>query len=1068
MTDQSIHRRYPDVPSQADYPALEEATLAYWEKDGTFAASIEMRPSSKTYTFNDGPPFANGLPHYGHLLTGFVKDAMPRYHTMRGARVERNFGWDCHGLPAETEAEKELGVSGRGPITAFGIDRFNDYCRTSVLRYVSAWKRYVTRQARWVDFENDYKTMDITYMESVLWAFKELSDRGLIYEAYRVLPYCWECETPLSISETRLDDAYRERVDPAVTVAFRLHSQETATPRPSDGELRVLVWTTTPWTLPSNLALAVGGDITYAVVESRGVRYLCGKDRLEAYADDLGPSTVLETLSGAELKGRRYEPLLSYATPVIPDLGDSLRVLVGDFVSTDEGTGIVHLAPGFGEDDQMLCEANGIVVFCPVDSEGCFNDTMGDLAGIQVFEANDMVIEHLKANGALLRREDYAHSYPHCWRTDTPLIYRAVSSYFVEVSAIKDRLIALNDEVNWVPAHVKDGAFGKWLEGARDWSISRNRFWGAPIPVWKSDDPAYPRVDVYGSLEELEADFGVRPTDLHRPAIDELTRPNPDDPSGKSTMRRISDVLDCWFESGSMPFAQLHYPFEGAEALDSRVPADFICEYIGQTRAWFYYQHVLATALFDRPAFSNVIAHGIVLGDDGRKLSKRLQNFPDPEEFFSTGGADTMRWSLLSSPVLRGQDLVIEKSTMAEPVRQVLNPIWNTWHFLSLYASTDDVCGTLRTDASGILDRYILAKSRVLISELTSRFDTYDLAGACGAVTRFLDALTNWYVRRSRERFWRPFGEDPADNADKRDAYDTLHSVLTVVCRCCAPLLPLLTENVYRGLTGARSVHLTNWPDEDELPQDDALVEGMDLVREICSAAHSIRKARGLRARLPLEALHFAGARAKELVPYLELIKDEVNVKHVELSSDPLDLASASIQAIPSALGPRLGPKTQLVIDAIRKGEWSKSAQGTVQAGGITLNAGEFVLALRAKDADAARILSQDEGVVALDTAVTPELAREGVARDVVRLVQQARKDAGLEVIDRITLVVHVTEDLAEELAPFSQEIGAQILALKLTYVRMRGVGDVEQSAFAWSVLPDGRSIGLEISRINT
>jgi len=1066
MADPSVERRYPEVPSQADYPALEEETLAYWEADRTFAASIAGRPPTAAYTFNDGPPFANGLPHYGHLLTGFVKDAMPRYHTMRGERVERNFGWDCHGLPAETEAEKELGVSGRGPITAYGIDRFNDYCRKSVLRYVSAWERYVTRQARWVDFENDYKTMDITFMESVIWAFKELHDRGLIYEAYRVLPYCWECETPLSISETRLDDAYRERVDPAVTVAFRLCASGPRASRASDGELSVLVWTTTPWTLPSNLALAVGADITYAVLEANGARYLCGADRLEAYADILGGPTVLETLKGAELEGRRYEPLLAYATPFRRDLGDCLRVLLGDFVSTDEGTGIVHLAPGFGEDDQNLCEENGIAVFCPVDSRGCFDETMGDLAGIQVFEANNVVIEHLRAKGALVAREEYAHSYPHCWRTDTPLIYRAVSSFFVEVSAIKGRLIALNDEVNWVPAHVKEGAFGKWLEGARDWSISRNRFWGAPVPVWKSDDPSYPRVDVYGSLAALEADFGVRPNDLHRSAIDELTRPNPDDPSGKSTMRRVSDVLDCWFESGAMPFAQLHYPFENADVLGARLPADFICEYIGQTRAWFYYQHVLATALFDRPAFSNVLAHGVVLGDDGRKLSKRLQNFPDPEEFFATGGADTMRWYLLSSPVLRGQDVVIEKTAMSEPVRQVLNPIWNTWHFLALYGGTDGIVGTFRTDERGILDRYILAKTRLLIGELTSCFEAYDLAGACSAVTRFLDALTNWYVRRSRERFWRPFGEDKAANADKKDAYDTLHSVLSVLCRCCAPLLPLLVENVYRGLTGERSVHLTNWPEDDELPGDDALVEDMDLVREICSAAHSIRKAKGLRARLPLKTLRFAGPSSPRLVPYLELIKDEVNVKHVELGEDALELARASIQAIPGALGPRLGPRTQVVIDAIRSGDWQTGPNGAVEAGGIALQDGEYVLALRANDGDAARILAQDAGVVALDTTVTPELAREGVARDVVRLVQQQRKDFGLEVIDRIALVLHATEDLADELSGYSQEIGAQTLATNLTYAIYAHTRDVPSSALPLKALPDGRAIGLEVSRV--
>ncbi|MEO7837148.1 MAG: isoleucine--tRNA ligase, partial [Acidimicrobiales bacterium] len=629
---------YPDVPRQPDLPRIEDAVLEYWADDDTFRSSVQQRAAGEAeFVFYDGPPFANGLPHYGHLLTGYVKDAVPRYQTMRGRRVERRFGWDCHGLPAEMEAEKELGISGHVAINEFGVARFNDACRTSVLRYTREWRSYVTRQARWVDFDNDYKTLDPTYMESVIWAFKQLWEKGLIYEGYKVLPYCWECETPLSNFETRLDDAYRPRQDPAVTVMFELDSGE-----------HVLVWTTTPWTLPSNLALAVGPGIDYVVLEEAGVRYLVGEVMLASYEKELGGAERVGSMKGTELVGRHYRPLF----PFFATTPNAFRVLAGDFVNTEEGTGIVHLAPGFGEDDQRVCEQAGIPVVVPVDERARFTAEVPDYAGLQVFEANAEVIRDLKAMGAVVRHDSYDHSYPHCWRTDTPLVYRAIGSWFVDVTAIKARAIELNSKISWVPEHIRDGAFGKWLENARDWSISRNRFWGSPIPVWKSDDPAYPRLDVYGSLDELERDFGVRPDDLHRPGIDELTRPNPDDPTGRSTMRRVEEVLDCWFESGSMPYAQVHYPFENRAWFDNHFPADFIVEYVGQTRAWFYNLHVLSTALFDKPAFDSCVVHGVILGKDGRKASKRLRNFTDPEEMFATFGADAVRWFLLSSPVL--------------------------------------------------------------------------------------------------------------------------------------------------------------------------------------------------------------------------------------------------------------------------------------------------------------------------------------------------------------------------------------------------------------------------------
>ncbi|HAZ32643.1 MAG TPA: isoleucine--tRNA ligase, partial [Acidimicrobiaceae bacterium] len=732
---------YPPVSSQPNLPALESEVLARWAREHSFQQSIDMRDAgidgSNEFVFYDGPPFANGLPHYGHLLTGYVKDAIPRYQTMRGRRVERRFGWDCHGLPAEVQAEKELGISGHPEISAFGVDKFNDACRSSVLQFTEEWRDYVTRQARWVDFDNDYKTLDLDYMESVMWAFKTLWDKDLIYEGFRVLAYCWRCETPLSNTETRMDDVYRDRQDPAVTVWFQLETGE-----------RILAWTTTPWTLPSNLALAVGPDIDYAVLEADGERWIIAESRLGAYEAQLGEAVQVGSLKGSDLVGRRYSPLFDY----FAEMPNAFQVLSADFVSTEDGTGIVHMAPGFGEEDQNACNAAGIETVCPMDEHGQYTAEISDWVGQHVFDANPLIIRSLKDSGRLVRHDSYMHSYPHCWRCAEPLVYRAISSWFVKVTDVKDRMVELNQQINWVPSHVKDGSFGKWLENARDWSISRNRFWGSPIPVWVSDNPEFPRIDVYGSVAELEADFGVRVADLHRPVIDELVRPNPDDPSGTSMMRRVPEVLDCWFESGSMPFAQVHYPFENAEWFEHHYPGDFIVEYLGQTRGWFYTMHVLATALFDRPAFSNCVSHGIVLGDDGAKMSKSLNNYPDPNQMFEVYGSDAMRWYLLSSPILRGSDFSVTETGMRDTVRQVVLPLWNAYYFLTLYAGAAGTTGSFRIDQEDVLDRYLLGELAELIDAVTASMDAYDLYGACEQVQGFLDTLTNWFIRRSRDR----------------------------------------------------------------------------------------------------------------------------------------------------------------------------------------------------------------------------------------------------------------------------------------------------------------------------
>ena len=1056
-----LHRDNDGVPASPDLPALENEVLAYWETDHTFQASIDQRPAgdegANEFVFYDGPPFANGLPHYGHLLTGYAKDLVGRYQTQRGRRVERRFGWDTHGLPAELEAERILGITDKSQIDEMGIAEFNDACRTSVLRYTKEWQEYVTRQARWVDFDRDYKTLDLTYMESVIWAFKQLYDKGLAYEGYRVLPYCWRDETPLSNHELRMDDdVYQSRQDPALTVGVRLETGELA-----------LLWTTTPWTLPSNLALAVGPDIDYVVVvPSEGVlageRVVLAQSRLASYAHELGEDpAVVERLTGTDLAGRSYTPPFGY----FAGRPNAHQVLVADFVTTEDGTGIVHLAPAFGEDDMAVCDAAGITPVVPVNAKGRFTTEVPDYEALLVFDANAPIIADLKAGtgplaavdaahrARVLRHETYQHSYPHCWRCRNPLIYKAVSSWFVRVTQFRDRMVELNQQITWVPDHIQDGQFGKWLAGARDWSISRNRYWGTPIPVWTSDDPSYPRIDVYGSLAELEADFGVPVTDLHRPFIDDLTRPNPDDPTGRSTMRRIPDILDVWFDSGSMPYAQVHYPFENVDWFKNHYPGDFITEYIGQTRGWFYLLHVLATALFDRPAFRTAVSHGIVLGSDGRKMSKSLRNYPDVYEVFDRDGSDAMRWFLMASPILRGGNLVVTEEGIRSEVRQVLLPLWSTWYFFALYAGAANGGEGLEArrvtaeDHAGLAttDRYLLARTRDLVTRVTAQLDTYDVPGACESVREHLDVLTNWYVRTSRERFW----------AEDAGAFNTLWTALETLTRLMAPLAPLLSEEIWRGLTGGRSVHLTDWPDltpgsadDAALVADDALVAAVDRTREIVSATLGLRKAHSLRVRQPLRELRVAVTDPAQITPFVDLVAAELNVKRVTLLS--LDDAAAGDVGVRTQLsvnaraaGPRLGRGVQDAIRAAKAGDWSQDAAGVVvvhtPGGDVPLVAGEYELATVAEAgagapgaAELAAAVLPSGGFVVLDLVLDDVLRAEGYARDAVRVVQDARKAAGLQVSDRIRLTLEVPGAGVDAVRTHQEFIATETLATEV------------------------------------
>ncbi|GAA4925178.1 isoleucine--tRNA ligase [Nesterenkonia rhizosphaerae] len=1058
------------VPTSVRFPEIEQRILKYWEADGTFKASIESRPDTEEFVFYDGPPFANGLPHYGHLLTGYVKDLVPRYQTMRGKRVDRRFGWDTHGLPAELSAMKELGMTDKAEIESMGIEHFNDACRASVLKYTKEWETYVTRQARWVDFENDYKTLNVDFMESVIWAFKQLHEKGLTYQGFRVLPYCWKDETPLSNHELRMDDdVYKDRQDPSVTVTF---------PVTGGGQLgdtltgvNLLAWTTTPWTLPTNFSIAVGPEIEYVVVEAPADGPLPGKhmlaaELLGAYAKDLGftdsedqtaaqaaVAAVVGRYQGRDLVNLEYKPLWSYYTDTQKwGTEHAFRVLVEDYVTTSDGTGLVHQASAYGEEDQRSSEEAGIPVILSVDSAAKFlpmfaeptpegDAPLAQIAGVQAFDANRTIINQLKADGRLVREQSYVHSYPHCWRCRTPLMYKAVTSWYVAVTQIKQRMLELNEQINWIPENVKDGQFGKWLENARDWSISRNRYWGSPIPVWVSDDPNYPRTEVYGSLEELKEAFGDYPRnaagepDLHRPWIDQLTRPNPDDPTGQSKMVRVEDVLDVWFDSGSMQFAQVHYPFENAEWFENHHPADFIVEYIGQTRGWFYTMHILATALFDRPAFTNVISHGIVLGSDGQKMSKSLQNYPDVNEVFDRDGSDAMRWFLMSSPILRGGNLIVTEEGIREGVRQVLLPMWNAWHFFALYANTANggagyqAKSVKADDVENPLDRYILAATGDLVRDVTAAMDDFAVAGATDALRRYSETLTNWYIRRSRQRF---YDEDFA-------AYDVLYTALETFTRVAAPLLPLISEEIWRGLTGGRSVHLADWPNPQDYLKDERAVELMELTRSITSAGSALRKQAKRRVRQPLSELTVVVPEAVALAgTYEQIIADELNIKSVVLR----DLAETSAEAYgigqqlvvnARAAGPRLGKQVQQAIKGAKSGDWSVT-DGVVTAGGLELAEGEYTLTTTVSEelGDKAVTVLEQGGFLVLNTELTEELVAEGTARDVIRTIQAARKDADLQVSDRISTTLTAAPEVISAVEAHQELVKSETLTVEL------------------------------------
>ncbi len=1022
-------KHYADVKAKPDFVELEKEVLNFWDEDKTFEKSVKNRDGAAEFVFYDGPPFANGTPHYGHIMVSYVKDVVARFQTMMGKKVERRLGWDCHGLPAEMSAEKQLGVSGRKQIEQFGVEKFNNFCRSDVLKYSGIWVEMFKRIGRWVDFSHDYKTMDLPFMESVINNFKQLYDKGLVYEDYRVLPYSWAAETPLSNFE--VNQGYQDKTDNAITVLFKL-----------ENGMKILVWTTTPWTLPSNLMLAVGEDIDYVIMEEAGQKYILGRALLPRYKKQLEHAVEVGSLKGKDLVGLGYEPMFPYFKH-LKDKG-CFKVLSGEFVSTEDGTGVVHIAPGFGQDDFDVCRAydEHFPVVCPVDEAGKFTAEVYDYEGKQVFETNEPIMLWLKENGLLVKKEQYTHSYPFCWRTDTPLIYKAMSSWFVKVTDFRDEMVKNNQEINWIPEHIKDGRFGKWLEGARDWSISRNRFWGTPIPVWKSDNPAYPRVDVFGSIAEIKEKTGFEVSDLHKPYIDDVVYKNPDDPTGKSMMRRVGDVFDCWFESGSMPYAQVHYPFENKAWFESHFPADFIVEAMDQTRGWFYTLTVLSTALHNKPAFKNCICTGLLMAEGGQKLSKRLKNYPDPNEVLDKIGSDTLRWFLVSSPVLKGGNLAVDKEgkEIAKASREALIPLWNAFYFFTLYANAESYQAKEVYSSTEAMDNYILSKLKNLSEVVRKGLETYDVAIACNAISSFIEVLNNWYIRRTRDRFLE--GEPLA--------FDVLYTVLLNLSKIAAPLMPFVCEYVYKTLSGMESVHLVDYPNLSAIKFDEKLVSDMDFLQDLCSAAKFIREEKNLRNRLPLRSLTVVGQELGK--DYCEIIKDELNVKEVKFDDNLSAYADKKIYLYTPLLGKSLGKDMGSVMAAYKQGNWQLSEDGKLLIAGHELTSDLFEVRLEMKSGVAAKAFADNKALVMLDTSVTEELKREGMARDFVRMVQTLRKDKDFDISDRIELSYSTDDkELAKALSENKDYIAEQVLAVKVNNTCSSGTnGDIEGSKICY------------------
>lgn len=963
---------YPKTEPKADFPKLEHEILAFWRADNTFHKSLNKTKLGHPFSFYDGPPFGNGLPHWGHLGVSAIKDMVGRYQTMRGRHVVRELGWDCHGLPAENSVEKKQGKQAKDIVAEQGIDAFCDMCRTDILTYTHEWEKFIERIGRWVDVGDGYgyKTMDKNYMESILWTLKTLYDKGLLYKDYSVNPFDWVNGTVVSNSEASQD--YRDVVDDAVTVWFELETGD-----------RVLAWTTTPWTLPANSALAVNPNMKYLRMrDADGAVYIIAESRLGAYEKQFANAEKIGEVMGDALAGKRYKPLFDYYIGTSDLL---YQVIPADYVSDTDGTGIVHIAPAYGADDFWAAKNIDpkFPVLLNVDNYGNFDDTVRDFAGENIFVANPKIIQYLRDNGHLVKKEQYKHSYPYSDRSKEKLIYRATDSWYIDVPKIRDALIANNKQVNWTSAGER---FRTWIEGARPWSISRNRFWGTPLPIWEKDG----QYKVFGSIAEIEEFFGVKIDDLHRPTLDKLE---------KDGWHRITDVLDCWVESGSMPWASLHYPFENADKFNATFPADYIIEGQDQTRGWFYSLMVLATALFDKPAFKTVSANGMVVDENKKKFSKSLQNFVNPEQQIEQFGADAIRLFIQGSNFMKAEPVPVDKEgrVFAESTKTILTPLWNAYHFFTLYANAGNITAHDAGASDNALDKYIIAELNELVAVVGNALDEYKPDAAIKEFVRFLDVLNNWYIRRSRERFW---DED-------QSAFDTLYTVLTTLCRALAPFAPFISEYIYKNLTGGESVHLQSFPTAAQY--DKKIVDDMRRVQMIVSVGKQLREQYKLRNRLPLNQLTVAGA---DLTQYANIIRDELNVKNVVFTSDIAAVADAFVYLITPKIGARLGGALKEIIPAVKRGDY-EVRDGKLFVGEYELNADEFEKRLTVRDGVTGAALPDNTAAVVLDTEINADLVAEGLANDALRFIQDTRKEIGLDVSDRINMEYNADPALA-------------------------------------------------------
>ena len=1035
---------YKPVDPKVSFPKMEEDIVRFWEEGRIFEKSVAQREGAEEYVFYDGPPFATGLPHFGHFVPGTIKDIIPRYKTMRGFKVERRFGWDCHGLPVENLIEKELGLNSKTDIEKFGIAKFNEACRASVLRYVKEWRNIMTRAGRWVDFDHDYKTMDPDYMESIWWVVKALWDKGLIYEGHYILPYCPRCSTVLSNHELQLG-GYKDVHDPAITIRFKIRTTPGALARdlPIDGSAYLLAWTTTPWTLPSNLALCLGADIDYVMVKDKeedgeAVLFILAEARLGSYYKDPASVEIIWRKKGSELVGIEYEPLFPYFAQLREE--KAFRTWTGLHVTAVDGTGIVHTAPGFGEEDQEVLKGTGVPTICPIDAECKFTSEVADYAGRFVKECDKDIMDRLKAEKKLVKREQILHAYPHCWRCESPLITRAVSSWFVDIKPVKEKMLAANRKVYWVPSHIRDGRFGKWLENARDWAISRNRYWGNPIPIWKCPDCG--KTECFGSRAGVEARSGSKIDDLHKHFVDDITMSC----SCGGTMARIPEVLDCWFESGSMPYAQVHYPFENKEHFEAHFPADFINEGLDQTRGWFYTLTVLAAALFDERAYKACVVSGLVLAADGKKMSKSLRNYTDPMSVMDKFGADALRLFLMNSSVTRADDLCYTDDGVRDVLKSVLIPLWNSYGFFVTYANIDGYPDKLGANDPAIaknpLDRWILSICEGMVKDVTAGLEALDMQAAIAPIVNLVDLLNNWYIRRSRRRFWRSAAEGGAAGAaDKAEAYATLRRVLERLALVAAPIVPFISEAIWRNIkkdSAADSIHLASWPEYEESFRDEELERKMAWARRAVSMGRALRVANDVKIRQPLPAVHLVTKDKAEravLEEMEELLREELNVKRVVFREDEEELVEYSAKANFRILGKELGKDMKVAAEAVERLDGHAIAgiiagkSVWIEIAGRKIELDSSKIEVRRTEKKGLKVQNEETLTVALDTEIGEELILEGYVRDLVRGLQNLRKDSGLEVTDRIRVTVAGDEELRKAFDAFSDFIAAETLA---------------------------------------